>query len=48
MSEAIDATPLTVEEADTLRRGFPFDFPQIHRDRAELETFRWIVRRQYS
>jgi hypothetical protein len=48
MTDAIKATPLTVDEADTLRRGLPFDFPQMHRDRAELEVLRWIVRRMFA
>ena len=40
MSGPICATPLSVDQADTLRRGLPLDTPQRMRDQAELTELR--------
>lgn len=44
MSEPITATPLTVDQADALRRGLPFDTPQRMRDMAELVELRDVAK----
>jgi len=39
----LQATPLTVDQADTLRRGLPLDTPERLRDQAELQDLRWAA-----
>ncbi len=43
MTEPLQATPLTLDQADTLRRGLPFDTPARLRDQAELVELRDVA-----
>lgn len=43
MSDPVYATPLTVPQADALRRGLPLNTPQMQREQAELQDLRWVA-----
>ncbi len=43
MTEPLQATPITLDQADNLRRGLPFDTPARMRDQAELVELRDVA-----